>query len=87
MKKEVIENLIEIADRMPPGDRWKVKGVEAIQPTLTDALEAFYQVANNKPIAFRLDLAQGKLYAIFTDEVEIKEPEPKKYSIYGDYQL
>ena len=87
MKKEVIENLIEIADRMPPGDRWKVKGVETIQPALTDALEAFYQVANNKPIAFRLDLAQGKLYAIFTDEVEIKEPEPKKYSIYGDYQL
>jgi hypothetical protein len=46
---------------LPPGDRWKVKGVEAIQPALTDALEAYYQVANNKPIAFSLDLTQGKL--------------------------
>jgi hypothetical protein len=30
-------------------------------------------------------LAEGKIYAILTDEIEIKEPEPKKYSIYGDY--
>ena len=87
MKKEVIANLIEIADRISPGYRWKVKGVEAIQPALTDALEAYYQVANNKPIAFRLDLANSKLYGIFNTEIEIKEPEPKKYSIYGDYQL
>jgi hypothetical protein len=40
-----------------------------------------------KPTAFRLDLAQGKLYAIFPEEVEIQEPEPKRYSIYGDYQI
>jgi len=87
MKTEIIEKLVEIADRMPPGDKWKVKGVEAIQPTLTDALEAWYQVASAKPKAFRLDLAAGKLYAILTSEQEIIEPEPKKYSIYGDYEF
>lgn len=87
MKTEVIENLVEIAKRVPPGDRWEVKNVKEIQKSLTDALESFYQVSTSKPIAFRLDLANSKLYGIFTDEVEIKEPEPKKYSIYGDYTL
>jgi len=40
-----------------------------------------------KPKAFRLDLAQGKIFAILPEEVEIQEPEPKKYSIYGDYEF
>ena len=87
MKTETQEKLVEIAHRVPPGDRWEVKNVTDIQKSLTDALEAFFQSTNTKPIAFRLDLANSKLYGIFTDEVEIKEPEPKKYSIYGDYKL
>ena len=87
MKTEIIEKLVEIADRMPPGDKWKVKGVEVIQPTLTDALEAWFQTATVKPRAFRLGLTEGKLYAILTSEQEIIEPEPKKYSIYGDYEF
>ena len=86
-KKEIQEKLIEIAQRVPPGDRWQVEGTKDIQKGLTDALEAYYQVATLKPKAFRLDLAQGKLYAIVSNEVEIKEPEPKKYSIYGDYEF
>jgi hypothetical protein len=40
MQTEIVEKLVEIADRMPPGDKWKVKGVEEIQSSLTDALEA-----------------------------------------------
>jgi len=84
-KKEVIEKNIEIANRLPPGDRWQVIGVKEIQNGLTDALEAYYNVSTIKPKAFRLGLTEGKLYAILTDEIEIKEPEPKKYSIYGDY--
>lgn len=87
MKTEIQEKLVEIAKRVPPGDRWEVEGVKEIQKSLTDALEAFYQVSTSKPIAFRLDLAKSKLYGIFNSEVEIKEPEPKKYSIYGDYTL
>jgi len=85
MKTEIQEKLIEIAHRVPPGDCWEVNNVQEIQKSLTDALEAYFQVSTNKPIAFRLDLANSKLYGIFNDEVEIKEPEPKQYSIYGDY--
>ena len=84
-KKEVIEKNVEIANRLPPGDRWQVIGVEGIQNGLTDALEAYYNVSTVKPKAFRLGLTEGKLYAIVSNEVEIKAPEPKKYSIYGDY--
>ena len=86
-KTEIQEKLIEIAQRVPPGDRWLVNGTKDVQNGLTDALEAYYQVATLKPKAFRLDLAQGKFYAIVSNEVEIKEPEPKKYSIYGDYEF
>jgi hypothetical protein len=86
-KKEIQEKLIEIAIRKAPGDNWKVHGVDKIQPSLTDALEAWYNAAVGKPKAFRLDLTSGRLYAIVNNEVEIKEPEPKKYSIYGDYTI
>ncbi len=81
------EQLIEIGQRVPPGDQWNMEGVVNTQKTLTDALEAWFQVATSKPKAFRLDLAQGKLYAIFSEEVEVKEPAPKQYSIYGDYEF
>ena len=85
-KTEIQEKLIEIAQRVPPGDRWQVEGTKDIQKGLTDALEAYYQVATLKPKAFRLDLVEGKLYSIFPTEVEIKEPEPKKYNIYGELE-
>jgi hypothetical protein len=86
MKKEVIEKNHEIASRVKgKGDTWEVYGVDKTQISLTDALEAYYNVSTVKPKAFRLGLTEGKLYAIVSNEVEIKEPEPKKYSIYGDY--
>jgi len=85
-KTEIQEKLIEIAQRVAPGDNWKVNNVNAVQKSLTDALESWFQIATVKPKAFRLDLAQGKLFAILPEEVEIQEPEPKKYSIYGDYE-
>jgi len=85
-KTKIQEKLIKIADRQPPGDRWTVVGTNSIQIGLTDALEAYYRVATVKPTAFRLELTQGVLYAIVSSEVEIKEPKPKQYSIYGDYE-
>jgi hypothetical protein len=84
-KTEIQEKLIEIAYRVPPGDNWKVSNVNEVQKSITDALEAWYQIATIKPKAFRLGLEEGKLYAILNTEVEIKEPEPKRYNIYGDY--
>jgi hypothetical protein len=85
-KTEIKEKLIEIGSRVPPGDQWKMSNVNAVQKGLTEALEAWFQINQSKPKAFRLDLIQGKLYAIFSEEIEIQEPEPKKYSIYGDYE-
>jgi hypothetical protein len=85
MKTEIIEKLFEMAVRVPPGDSWKVVGIDKVQSSLTDALEAWFQVATVKPKAFKLDLIAGKLYAIIPSEIEIPEPEIKRYNIYGDY--
>ena len=77
------EKLVEIASRVKgKGDTWDVIDVKEVQKSLTDALEASFMIAEIKPNSFRLDLADGKLYAIFPQEVEV---EVKKYSIYGDY--
>ena len=86
MKTEIQEKLVEFAQRVPPGDRWEVNGVKDIQKGLTEALETYYEVSTVKPKAFRLDLVDGKLYGIFNNEVEVKEPEPKKYNIYGELE-
>jgi hypothetical protein len=84
MKKEVEKN-IKIADRVPPGDRWQVNGVKEIQPSLTDALNAYYVSSTIKPQAFRLEPIKGNLYIITTEDVEIIPEPPKKYNLYGDY--
>ena len=86
MKTEIQEKLIEFAQRIPPGDRWQVSNVNAVQNGLTEALESYYHVKTLKPKAFRLDLIEGKLYGIFPTEVKIKEPEIKKYNIYGELE-
>ncbi len=85
MKKKVEKN-IKIADRVPPGDRWQVVGVKEIQPSLTDALNAYFESATVKPQAFRLEPMKGNLYIITTENVEIVPEPPKKYNLYGDYE-
>jgi hypothetical protein len=84
-KTEIQEKLIEIAYRVPPGDNWKVVNVNEVQKSITDALEAWFQISGIKPKSFKIGLEEGKLYAVLNTEVEIKEPEPKRYNIYGDY--
>ena len=85
MKKEV-ENNIKIADRIPPGDRWQVMGVKEIQPSLTDALNAYYVASTVKPQAFRLEPLKGNLYIITTENVEIIPEPPKQFDLYGEYE-
>jgi len=85
MKKEVEKN-IKIADRVPPGDRWQVNGVKEIQPSLTDALNAYYVSSTIKPQAFRLEPVKGNLYIITTEDVEIIPEPSKKYNLYGEYE-
>ena len=82
--KEIVEEYKEIASRIAPGDRWTVIGVNDIQNSLTEALEAYYMVADVKPKSFILDLEKGKIFIISTSEQEVKLPEPKKFNIYGE---
>ena len=79
--KQNVEKNFKIADRVPPGDRWQVINVKEIQPSLTDALNAYYEVAVVKPQAFRLEPLKGKLYVIIEENSEVK---PKTYNIYGE---
>ena len=79
------EKLIEIAQRVPPGDRWQLDGDPFVQKSLTDALEAYYQ-KTGEPCEYRLPPLKGNLYAITTQEVEVKPEPPKRYNIYGDYE-
>ena len=84
--KQKVEKNIKIADRVPPGDKWQVVGVKEIQPSLTDALNAYYESATVKPQAFRLEPMQGSLYIITTEDIEIIPEPPKKYNLYGEYE-
>ena len=34
---------------------------------------------------YRLEPLQGKLYAINVEQVEVKEVEPEKFDLYGEY--
>ena len=89
MKTEVIEKNILIANRIVPGDRWRLvmDGPNGtIYPSLTEVLDAYFQESGNR-CDFKLSPLDSKLYAIFSEEQEVVIPEPKKYSIYGDYEF
>jgi hypothetical protein len=75
-----------IATRIPPGDSWTLAGDKVIHKSLTEALEAWFQKTGEKA-EFRLAPLDSKLYVIRSEEIEIKEPESKKFSIYGDYSI
>ena len=86
MEIEVIENKLLIANRQPPGDRWRLADEPngTIYTSITDTLEA-YMVKTGFKGHYRLEPLKSSLYAIDSKETEvIPEPE-KKYSIYGEY--
>jgi len=86
-KKEVVEKNVLIANRVPPGDNWKlVINPNITYKSLTETLEAYFQETGNR-CEFRLAPLDSKLYAIDVEEHVIEEPKPKQFSIYGDYQL
>ena len=85
METQIVETNQLIAQRVPPGDQWVLVDdpKEIIHPTITDALEAWFDKTGMK-VEFRLAPLDSKLYAILKDEEEIT-PEPvKRYNIYGD---
>ena len=85
MKQEIEKNIL-IAERVPPGDQWNVVGVNEVQTSLTEALNAYYMTSTVKPQAFRLEPVKGNLYIITTEDVEIIPEPSKKYNLYGEYE-
>jgi hypothetical protein len=86
IKTELVEENVLIANRIPPGDRWQLASEPngKIHTSITDTLEAYMHKTGFKG-HYRLEPLESKLYAISSEEVEIK-PEPiKTYSIYGEY--
>jgi hypothetical protein len=90
MEKELKEELTLIAKRHPPGDNWKLLlDPNHIYPSLTDALEGYFEEVGGLQCDFRLSPIKGELYAIDSVVVEIAPPPPppppKKFNMYGDY--
>ncbi len=85
MATEVVEKNELIAVRVPPGDNWelvidKETVIEGLVPTLTQ-----YMRKTKFKGHYRLEPLNGKLFAIKQEEIEIKEPVPEKFDLYGEY--
>lgn len=85
MTKEVIEKTELIAVRVPPGDNWelvidKETIIDGLVPTLTQ-----YMRKTKFKGHYRLEPLNGKLFIIKEEEIEIQEPEPEKFDLYGEY--
>jgi hypothetical protein len=63
------------------GDTWQLVNSEVKHSSLTDALEAWFEV-NQENVEFRLAPLDSKLYVIRSKKVQV--PPPKKYNLYGD---
>ena len=80
MEKELKEQKELVLKRVPPGDRWVfVDGKKTIYPSLTDALEAWYQ--ENGDTNFYIEARKGTVEIIREQEVE--KP-VKRFSLYGE---
>ena len=86
MPEIVIEEEKElIARRKAPGDNWVL---ERDQSTVIEGLVmalTMYMRSTKFKGEYRLAPLDGKLYAIKKQEVEIEEPEPMKFDLYGEY--
>ena len=81
MKTEIIEQTEIILKRVPPGDRWVFADGKnsAVYPSLTDALEAWYQ--NTGDTQFYIDARKGFVEKVIEEEIEVPE---KRFSLYGE---
>lgn len=84
MKKETKVNYELIATRRPPGDKWSLEEQSVVYNSLTDTLEAWFQI-HQENVSFKLDPLNSKLYVIREEEIEIKPEPPKRFSLYGEY--
>ena len=80
METEIKEEKELVLKRVPPGDRWVfIDGKKTIYPSLTDALEAWYQ--ENGDTNFYIEARKGTVEIIRQQEVE--KP-VKRFSLYGE---
>jgi len=81
MEKELKEQKELVLKRVPPGDRWIFADQKnnAVYPSLTDALEAWYQT--NGDTNFYIEARKGTVEIIKQEEVEIPV---KRFSLYGE---
>jgi hypothetical protein len=81
MEKELKEQKELVLKRVPPGDRWIFANGKnsAVYPSLTDALEAWYQ--NFGDTNFYIEARKGTVEIIKQEEVEIPV---KRFSLYGE---
>ena len=85
MAKETIESSVLIAERVPPGDKWElVIDKENVIDGLVQALTQYMRKTKFKG-NYRLEPLNGKLYALREEEVDITEPEPERFDLYGEY--
>jgi len=87
--EEVIqrEKNVLIARRVPPSDRWRLVSDEPegpIHKSLTDVLEA-YMLKTEFKGEYRLAPLNSELFAITTEDYQVKPEPEKKYNIYGEY--
>lgn len=81
MEKELKEEKELILKRVPPGDRWIfAEGTHpTIYPSLTDALEAWYQAEGETN--FYIEARKGTVEVVKQSEVE---KIVKRFSLYGE---
>jgi hypothetical protein len=80
METEIKEQKELVLKRVPPGDRWVfADGSKTIYPSLTDALEGWYQ--ENGDTNFYIEARNGTVEIIREEEVE--KP-VKRFSLYGE---
>ena len=76
------EEHIEIARRVPPGDKWALNdNPKEVIEGLVETLNEYVRKTRFKG-DYKLAPLEGKLYIISMKEVE--EPEPVVYDIYGE---
>ena len=84
-EKEILEQNELIAERVPPGDNWELvidqgTTIEGLVMALT-----MYMRKTKFKGHYRLEPLNGKLYAIVEEEVNVPEPEPEVWDLYGEY--
>ena len=82
---QIEEEKVLIATRVPPGDNWELvidqgTSIEGLVMALT-----MYMRKTKFKGHYRLEPLDGKLYAIETHEIQVEEPEPMKFDLYGEY--